>query len=919
MNGRERKRMFHNTSNQTNTNRNKKICSIWLVMVIFLASFTAIFVIILPFRVEAAGAEQWVNPDTMTDSEFWNNEDNAKDGSIETYAAETSGVVADEWLEAKLDSGIECDKVHVWVSEETKGREYDANNCDIQVYYDAGWHEIATDVTITKLSWQEYAIGSTETVIKMQIQCDDNGKTFRVYSMQFNQVDVEETVNLLPDAKGSDEEWDLSGGEVPHYTMVDDPVGEHDDDSSFVYTAVNEEIEEFNHETNGSLTGANISNVRVTARCRKVVAGMPGDASIGIGLKIGGTRYVEASTPLTESYANYAWNWATNPADEQPWEKSDIDNLQSSLQAVGLDSASVRCTQVYITVTYTPGPANAAPTVGVPSAITWDLGGEGAGSPDNCYAQCRWYYVNVTYNDTNGCTNFDYVELRLGTEGAPGATYARFRYTELNNTAWIETGGDKWDLDGGVKEWESGDNITAVWKFKPQWDADEINNGDIILSCLDDDELSDYSCVDENFDVVTTLLTSSIECDDTTEDEAEGADRVGAGTTIDMPFEVRYADEPSSSIPSSSYPPDAEFTSVSVYIITGGEPSPEGTDSSIVNGDGSVSFAISSTVGSYDYQLNVNINDSDYADGYLTNLNETVIADKLRTNWSSDQYTVDEGTELTISLDDVDYYYNDPDGDCRYQYNYTIQRAGETVRSYSGNTSSSFTFTPKIAGYYCLNLTAFKDIESAGPYYNITSYQQNDSINLTVKQNISVVEGENYITWGANASVTASTLASDLGLQTNDVIRKFNQSSTGNPWSDLMFTVGGGGGSLIINRWDDLQIQAANSYSHSFTPDPAVDPSHTKTLNFTNSILDGWTYVSWTNDFSTTPANFASDLGISGDDLELNVYVESTGKTLNYNAKWPDFAGLTIINPYDVICFRAPGHADIEYNSDSIS
>jgi len=220
------------------------------------------------------------------------------------------------------------------------------------------------------------------------------------------------------------------------------------------------------------------------------------------------------------------------------------------------------------------------------------------------------------------------------------------------------------------------------------------------LNCEDDQEVTDQDTNDANFDVVTTLLTNSIECDD-----SDNPDRVGIGSTIDMPFEVRYADEPSSNTPSSYYPPDAEFTSVSVYRTTL-KYELAGTNSSIVNGDGSVSFEVLPTVGSYDYQLNVTMADGDYGvggDTSLTNLNETVIADKIRINWSSNQYSIDEGTEMTISLDDVVYDY-DSVAAASYQYNYTIQRAGETTDSYSGNTSSSFTFTPKIAGYYYMAL-----------------------------------------------------------------------------------------------------------------------------------------------------------------------------------------------------------------------
>lgn len=88
-----------------------------------------------------------------------------------------------------------------------------------------------------------------------------------------------------------------------------------------------------------------------------MATGLPSSALVDLGLKIVGTRYsAGVSAIVTGSYVDYGWNWAVNPADGKAWEKSDIDGLQSSLLSVGLVRATLRCTQVYLTVTYTPPP-----------------------------------------------------------------------------------------------------------------------------------------------------------------------------------------------------------------------------------------------------------------------------------------------------------------------------------------------------------------------------------------------------------------------------------------------------------------------------------------------------------------------------------------------------------------------------------
>ena len=77
------------------------------------------------------------------------------------------------------------------------------------------------------------------------------------------------TVNLLPNADGSIQQWDsASMSPLAHWQCVDDPVGSPNEDIDYVYTDAINEIEDFNHATSALLTGAIITNVRVVARAK---------------------------------------------------------------------------------------------------------------------------------------------------------------------------------------------------------------------------------------------------------------------------------------------------------------------------------------------------------------------------------------------------------------------------------------------------------------------------------------------------------------------------------------------------------------------------------------------------------------------------------------------------------------------------
>lgn len=174
------------------------------------------------------------------------------------------------------------------------------------------------------------------------------------------------TINLLPNAEGTTQQWSPFPATPGHFDKVDDPVALPDGDSTYVYTGVINQIEEFNHQDFVIVgTLSSIDNVRLIVGARvTALPDMPGDDHrFNLGVNVGGIRYgAVVDSILGIFYANFFYDWALNPADGQAWEKADIDNLQSSIKSTyfgaysGPPPLEQRATQVYFTVTYTLAP-----------------------------------------------------------------------------------------------------------------------------------------------------------------------------------------------------------------------------------------------------------------------------------------------------------------------------------------------------------------------------------------------------------------------------------------------------------------------------------------------------------------------------------------------------------------------------------
>jgi hypothetical protein len=255
--------------------------------------------------------------------------------------------------------------------------------------------------------------------------------------------------------------------------------------------------------------------------------------------------------------------------------------------------------------------SNSAPTIGAASGTNWD-------DTDNCYAQKKTYTVSVTYSDVDGFANIHYCELYLKTGG--NTTRAEFQFHEDDNSWSTPAGSTEWTLTGQSNS-SSGTDIAVVWGFQAQWDATEESNLDFLFFVVDAVSASVNSVSDENFDVVTRLVTSGFTSDD---------GRINLAGTTTISGTVYYANDPGSNTASASYPPDAEFTSVSIHDSAHAG---QATDVTIVNGAFSTSFAIPNAVQSNTYHVYINLADADGTDQDALDVDTTpVVGDRFKVN-----------------------------------------------------------------------------------------------------------------------------------------------------------------------------------------------------------------------------------------------------------------------------------------------
>ena len=165
---------------------------------------------------------------------------------------------------------------------------------------------------------------------------------------------------LYPDGDKSTGFTSKGGGD--HYIEVDDSYDEPDDDGTYVYRAPTMGSQDCYTSENHSEGSGTINSLTIYVRAKKTDS-KAANAQTVIGIdEVGDTK--SDSHAVTTSYADYSDEYNQNPWTSSAWTWSEIDNLYIGLAYQG--DSTIRCTQVYIAVDYTPS----APVASVELSIT---------------------------------------------------------------------------------------------------------------------------------------------------------------------------------------------------------------------------------------------------------------------------------------------------------------------------------------------------------------------------------------------------------------------------------------------------------------------------------------------------------------------------------------------------------------------
>lgn len=162
-------------------------------------------------------------------------------------------------------------------------------------------------------------------------------------------VSVTPTVTLRPNAAG--DETNLTPGTGNNYEQVDEEVA--DEASTYVY---NNKVSSYQRDLYNIPTSAIGTGTitKITLYFRVMNWGIDGNTVKGV-IKSNSTVTETAEKNPYSDFGNSVWgtysqDWTTNPADSQPWEWSDIADLQIGVSLKADATHLTYCTQVYVEV-----------------------------------------------------------------------------------------------------------------------------------------------------------------------------------------------------------------------------------------------------------------------------------------------------------------------------------------------------------------------------------------------------------------------------------------------------------------------------------------------------------------------------------------------------------------------------------------
>lgn len=155
------------------------------------------------------------------------------------------------------------------------------------------------------------------------------------------------TQSRLPTGDGGTLQHTASAGN--RFECVDDPIGTPDDDSTYIFRTANNATTTFTF-TAFDITSSAIEKVSVTYRRQNATG-----SSFDRGAVLVSAVLRESTSEATPgSYGERTVEWTTNPATGSAWTEAEVEAItEFGVRNLATASGEFRCTQCYITVTYT--------------------------------------------------------------------------------------------------------------------------------------------------------------------------------------------------------------------------------------------------------------------------------------------------------------------------------------------------------------------------------------------------------------------------------------------------------------------------------------------------------------------------------------------------------------------------------------
>lgn len=136
------------------------------ILVVALAVLVS-FLVLVPLGQFVKASPGWVSPTGFVDGGgVWTDEAITYDENIGTYAyADSLKRGWTDYLELTIDA-LNCNKVQVWVDHVFTT----TNEIEVDVYYSGGWHNIFSGEPASWGAWNEYPVGSTQSITSMRIR-----------------------------------------------------------------------------------------------------------------------------------------------------------------------------------------------------------------------------------------------------------------------------------------------------------------------------------------------------------------------------------------------------------------------------------------------------------------------------------------------------------------------------------------------------------------------------------------------------------------------------------------------------------------------------------------------------------------------------------------------------------------------------